>query len=102
MRLLVLTMLVWSSPISAQQLAGPAATAEPRLALQQFEMPVIDYRAPDGSWKRGSGIIVGRDVAPNTTVGLGFFRMRPKSVEGSEAPFAGRSKKVAVGVRLRF
>ena len=102
MRLFLLTLLVWASPAVAQQQSRAIDSPEPPLQIQKFGMPLIDYRAPDGTWKRGNGIIVGRDVAPNTTVGVGFFRMKPKSPDGPETPFAAKSKKVAVGFTLKF
>lgn len=102
MRLLLLSLLVWASPAVAQQQVAATVTAEPRVQIHKFSLPVVDYRAPDGTWKRGNGIIVGRDVAPNATVGVGFFRMKPKSPEATETPFSGKSKKVAVGLTLKF
>lgn len=101
MRLILLSLFLWASPAAAQQGFGPP-TPGPRLAIQQFALPIVDYRAPDGTWKRGNGIIVGRDVAPNATVGVGFFRMKPRSPEVADTPFAGKSKKVAVGLTFKF
>lgn len=78
--------------------------AEPELKLGHgnFTLPVIDYQAPDGSLRRGKGIIIGREVAPNATVGVGFFKIKPRYPDSSAAPFAGKSQKVAVGFSLRF
>ncbi len=94
------------SPALGQKTPAPslAQRSEPDLQLGRgnFSLPVIDYRAADGTWKRGQGIIVGRDIARNATVGIGFFKMKPKSQEGTGAPLAGKSRKVAVGLSLRF
>lgn len=102
MKRLLLIALMWGSPAFAQQHYLRAPTSEPRLQVKKFAMPLTDYQAPDGTWKRGHGIIVGRDVAPNATVGLGLFRIKPKTGDGPSTPFAGKSKKVAVGVTLSF
>ena len=79
-------------------------TAEPQLDLARckFALTSADYRAPDGTWKHGDGIIVGRDISPTTTVGIGFFRMKPRSQEGMASPPAGKSHKVSLGFSLRF
>ncbi|QNM83287.1 hypothetical protein H8M03_02780 [Sphingomonas sabuli] len=79
-----------------------APASEPELDVRKFAVPVADYQAPDGTWKRGRGIIIGRNVAPNTTLGLGVFRMKPKTEDGPNTPFAGKSKKVAVGLTMNF
>ena len=87
--------------------AGPiiiSHPSEPQLQLdhRSFAIPSVDYRAPDGTWKHGNGIIIGRDISPSTTVGIGFFRMRPKSQEVSSSPLARKSHKVSLGLSLRF
>jgi len=102
MRLLLLTVVLWATPAAAQQQFRPSSTSEPRLEIQTFSMPIVDYRAPDGTWKRGNGIILGRDVAPNTVVGVGYLRMKPDSSDGVVTPFSGKSKKFAVGLTLKF
>ena len=108
-------MVAWA--LLALALAGPppltlesdsnltidSRNAEPRLDLsRKFALPQADYRAPDGTWKHGNGIIVGRDISPSTTVGVGFFRMKPKSQEGTSTPLARKSHKVSLGVSVRF
>lgn len=106
--LLLLAMLGGSEAVAAPpggRLALNAPRIEPQLKLDtnQFSMPIVDYKTPTGEWKRGKGIIIGREVAKNTTVGLGVFKMKPKTEDGAtNAPFAGKSKKVALGVSLRF
>lgn len=78
--------------------------SEPKLHLDgsRFSLPVVDYQAPDGTWKHGNGIIIGREVSRNTTVGIGFFRSKPKNDEAGSAPMARKTKKVSVGVSWRF
>lgn len=106
----LLTASAWASPAVAQQtLFEPGMklrVSEPELQLGNgsLALPIIEYRAPDGTWKRGQGIIVGRDISPNATVGLGFFRIKPKYQDqtASNAPAGGGSKKVSLGLSLRF
>lgn len=85
-------------PIEARPPAEPVLN----LSRRNFTLPIVDYRAPDGTWKHGNGIIVGRDIAPNATVGIGFFKFKPKSDENSRAPLARKSSKVSLGFSLRF
>ena len=106
--LLVLAVL-GSSPALAAQPGGSLALNTPRIEPQlklganQFALPIVDYKTPTGTWKRGKGIIIGREVAPNASIGLGVFKMKPKTEDGAtNAPFAGKSKKVAVGISLGF
>ena len=81
----------------------PNSSEEPQLQLDRnFALPSVDYRAPDGTWKHGNGIIIGRDISPSTTVGIGFFRMKAKSQEGMSAPPQRASHKVSLGFSLRF
>ena len=91
----------------AQPLAQPATatTVEPQLQVRRttFALPVVAYQTPAGTWKSGKGILVARDLAPNATLGIGFYRLKPKNLEsGTTVPLAGKSKKVAVGLSLRF
>lgn len=104
--LLLLMTIVWASPALGQQLAGPVLRqpfVEPPLRLGQanFALPVTDYRSPGGTLKRSHGIIVGHEINANTSIGLGLFKMKPKG-DNPSVPFAGKSKKVAVGFSLRF
>lgn len=105
----LLVTLCWTSPAFSQDPLRPTLSSplsEPQLALgkNNFALPVIDYRAPDGTWKRGSGIIIGHNIAPNAAVGLGFFKMKPKFQDPTAPPLptAGKSKKVSLGFSLRF
>ena len=97
--------LLAASPAIAQNVAPSLRTphVEPQLHLgrNNFALPVIEYRAPDGTWKRSNGIIVGHDVSPNASVGLGFFKMKPKYQDPSLPP-VGKSRKVALGFSMRF
>ena len=105
---LLIVALAWASPGLAQQTAGPllqVSPVEPQLDLSRsnFALPVIEYRAPDGTWKRSSGIIIGHDISPNATVGIGFFKMKPTYQDPTvPAPAGGKSKKVSLGFSLRF
>jgi hypothetical protein len=92
------------TPDSGLGMTIESRTAEPKLDLarQKFALPSVDYRAPDGTWKHGNGIIVGRDISPRATVGIGFFRMKPKSQEGMNSPPTRKSHKVSLGLSLRF
>ena len=102
---LLIVGLVSASPAFAQNVGASLRSphVEPQLQLgpENFALPVIEYRAPDGTWKRSNGIIIGHDVAPNASVGLGFFKMKPKYQDPALPP-VGKSKKVALGFSLRF
>jgi hypothetical protein len=106
---LLIMALVSASPALAQEAAEPALhlrSVEPQLDLGRgnLSLPLIDYQAPDGTRKRGKGIIIGRDIAPNASVGIGVFKMKPKYEDpaGSNLPSAGKSTKVSLGFSLRF
>jgi hypothetical protein len=105
---LLVLALISQAPALAQQpepsipLFPSVSGAEPvKVGKNNFALPVIDYRAADGRWKRSTGIIIGREVAPNATIGLGFFNTKPKYQE-SFTPLSGKSRKVALGFSLRF
>ena len=105
----LIVALIWPSTALAQNVPNfvpRSYQVEPELKLDggKFALPIVDYRAPDGTWKRSSGIIIGHDISPNATIGLGFFRMTPKSQEaaGANGPAPGKSKKVSLGFSLRF
>lgn len=101
----LLVMGLAGAPVLAQASGNGFSmpASEPQLDLtRKFALPRADYRAPDGTWKHGDGIIVGRDISPNTTVGLGFFRMKPRSQEGMSSPPTRKSHKVSVGFSTRF
>ena len=104
---LPIAALLATSPALAQNAADPLFTprySEPQLQLGpgHFALPVVEYRAPDGTIKISHGIIIGRNVSPNARVGLGLFRMKPKYDEDSGLPTGSSSRKVALGFSLRF
>ena len=104
---LLIVGLTAAFPAFAQGTPGSAlrsAHAEPQLHLGpgDFALPVVEYRAPDGTLKVSHGIIIGRDVAPNARVGFGLFKMKPKYDEDSGLPTGKKSRKVALGFSLRF
>ena len=103
---LLIASLFAASPAFAQTVAGSTARflhSEPQLQLGpgNFSLPIVEYRAPDGTWKRSNGIIIGHDVSPNTSIGLGFFKMKPK-FQDPTLPSVGKSKKVSLGLSMRF
>ena len=113
MRLVALVAIaIWAAPAAGQSIAaancslGSKPLIEPDLQISRsgFSLPVIEYLASDGTRKRSRGIIIGRDVAPNTVVGLGVFSTAPKSGGPPEGPLAPakKSKKVAFGISVRF
>jgi hypothetical protein len=98
-----------ASVATAQPLSLPTgkfASGEPQLQLgsNNFSMPVVEYRAPDGTIKRGSGIIIGHDIAPNATVGIGFFKLKPRYDDPAAppTPSAVKSRKMSLGFSMRF
>jgi len=68
--------------------------------------PVIDYSGPDGLLRTQRGIIAGKQVAPGTVVGLGFWETAPKArgyVGDVPANAAQRrTRRAAVGLSWRF
>jgi len=48
--------------------------------------------------------IVGHDIAPNATVGIGFFKLKPRYDDPAAPPTpnAGKSRKVSLGFSMRF
>lgn len=106
---LLLVAFSWAPPGTSQSIVEPplsSPSSEPQLQLgkNSFALPVIEYRAPGGTWKRSSGIVVGHDISPNAAVGLGFFKMKPKFQDPTAPPLptAGKSKKISLGLSLRF
>lgn len=106
-RIMLIVALFWASPVLAQKIPfGPKFQmkfVEPGLQLGagNFALPVIEYQAPDGTWKRSSGIIIGHDISPNAAVGIGFFKMAPKYKDRT-APPQSKSRKVSAGFSVRF
>lgn len=104
--------LVWAAPALSQRFV-PAPPSEPkidirshepgvRLGRSSFSLPVVRYVAPDGTFKRSRGIIIGREIGRNATVGLGLFKTKSARQDDSTRPAATKSRKVAVGVTFRF
>ncbi|HUG46742.1 MAG TPA: hypothetical protein VMK31_09580 [Sphingomicrobium sp.] len=108
----VLLTILGASAAYGQQMpasAIPGAVAQPLpnqplldLGNGRFSLPVIEYRAPGGTLKRGQGFIFAHDVDPNTIVGIGLFKSKPKEPEAPGIPTTGKSRKMAVGVSFRF
>lgn len=103
---LLIVALSSASPGLAQGVSPlelrPSAIEPPlELGSSKFALPVVEYRAPDGSWKRSNGIIVGHDIGANAAVGIGLFKMTPKYQDLSVQQ-TGKSRKVSLGFSLRF
>ena len=105
---LLIVALSSASPALAQQPEArgfsPLVQSEPKLEIgkSDFALPVVEYRAPDGTIKISQGIFIGRDISPNARVGLGLFKVKPKYDEDSGLPTGSRSRKVALGIALKF
>ena len=87
---------------SAKDLTEP----ERLVARHGVRLPVIDYTGPTGGRERKSGIVAGVSIAPNTTVGVGFFNIRRAKSGLAPDPQLDRtrrnSKKAAIGISLKF
>ena len=88
-------------PPTAQTLQTTVVSTKVTTAPASFALPLIDYSAPGGAAK-APGILIGRDIAPNATVGLGFFKLKPRYTDNAAAAPVGKSKKISVGLSLRF
>lgn len=102
-------LLAGAAPLAADPapIIRWAVPPEPRVSTPGVSLPVIDYVAPDGSLKIRRGIIAGKQIAPNATVGIGLFDTLPKTQRLT--PFDNplerkpkRSRKAAVGFSLSF
>ena len=96
-----------SSTVSAlPSLSGIGRTASTQVQRPNMAFPVIDYGAPVSSSPMPRGIIVGRQIAPGTVLGLGIFQSTPKmrgyvgEMPQNMAP--ARSKRAAVGLSFKF
>ena len=70
-----------------------------------FSFPTITYTAPTGETRQRKGILIGRQVAPNTLLGVGLFETAPRQRGYSAEAAEGRAKgkrRAAVGLSLRF
>ena len=81
---------------------------EPRRFLPErgVRLPVVDYSGPTGAPERERGIVAGISLAPNTTLGVGFFNSRRAKSGLAPDPQLDRtrrsSKKAAIGISLKF
>ena len=95
------------APVASYDLSTSTMTAvEPFKPERGIRLPIVDYTASDGSRARSTGIIAGVDIAPGTTLGVGFISTRRAKSSLSPDPQLERSarggKKVAIGVRVKF
>jgi hypothetical protein len=105
--------------LSSSPLEEPAVTtsfnlspAKPLTETERFfprrgvRLPVIDYTGPTGGRERESGIVAGVSIAPNATVGVGFFNTRRGKSGLAPDPQLDttrrNSKKAAIGISLKF
>ena len=113
MRLLALWMVVLTAvpaaPLCAQRvflLSDPAISQPRQSANPSFSIQVSDEFAPDGTQRQRRGILAGIDVAPQTTIGIGFFdsspKMRGPGFESRIDSYSKKSRKAAVGMSFRF
>lgn len=71
-----------------------------------IEFPLSQYVDHSGTTRQRRGIVVGTEIAPDTTVGVGLFDILPRS--RSLTPPADvmarpkRARSAAVGITLRF
>ena len=95
------------TPAAAQSLPLLVAPDDEPIHVRQrgFSFPTINYTSPTGETRQRKGILVGRQVAPNTLVGVGLFetlpRLRGYSPEAAEGRAKGK-RRAAVGMSLRF
>jgi hypothetical protein len=104
--------------------AGWAQAADPGLSATSFDVsrltavplparkdPAVALRMiekvePSGSKTRHSGILIGEDVGPNMTLGLGLFSIKPRKSGLAPDPqldsSARPSKKASVRLTIRF
>lgn len=96
-----------TTPAAAQNIPLRIVPDDEPIPLRQrgFSFPTINYTAPTGETRQRKGILIGRQVAPNTLVGVGLFetasRLRGYSPEATEGRAKGK-RRAAVGMSLRF
>ena len=96
-----------ATPAAAQSLPLSFVPDDEPVHVRQrgFSFPTINYTAPTGETRQRKGILVGRQVAPNTLVGVGLFetapRLRGYSPEAAEGRAKGK-RRAAIGMSLRF
>lgn len=96
-----------TTPAAAQGIPLRAIPDDEPVHVRQrgFSFPTINYTAPTGEIRQRKGILIGRQVAPNTLVGVGLFETAPKVRGYSPDAAEGRAKgkrRAAVGISLRF
>jgi hypothetical protein len=72
-----------------------------------FSLPIVTYTEPDGALRMRKGIIAGKQVAPDTVLGVGLFESSPKArpLLAPENPMERRqrrSRNAAVGLKISF
>lgn len=103
----MLAISACATPAAAQQFPIPFIPDDEPVHVRQrgFSFPTINYTAPTGETRQRKGILIGRQVAPNTLVGVGLFETTPRlkgySPEASEGRAKGK-RRAAIGMSLRF
>ncbi len=71
-----------------------------------ISLPIAEYAKANGARVRQRGIIIGTDIAPNITFGLGFGDLKPRKSALSPEPQrdAGsrKSRNAALRLNVRF
>jgi hypothetical protein len=103
----MLAISACASPAAAQELPLQFIPDDEPVHVRQrgFSFPTINYTAPTGETRQRKGILIGRQVAPNTLVGVGLFETAPKLKGYSPEAAEGRAKgkrRAAIGMSLRF
>lgn len=103
----MLAISACASPAAAQELPLQFIPDDQPVHVRQrgFSFPTINYTAPTGETRQRKGILIGRQVAPNTLVGVGLFETAPKLKGYSPEAAEGRAKgkrRAAIGMSLRF
>lgn len=95
-----------ATPAAAQGLPLSFVPDDPVQVRQRgFSFPTINYTAPTGETRQRKGILVGRQVAPNTLIGVGLFETAPRFRGYSPEAAEGRAKgkrRAAIGMSLHF
>ena len=103
----ILALSACATPAVAQEAPLSFVTDDEPVHVRQrgFSFPTINYTAPTGETRQRKGILIGRQVAPNTLLGVGLFetapRLRGYSPEAAEGRAKGK-RRAAVGMSLRF
>jgi hypothetical protein len=108
---MMIPLAVAAGPAAAQ--SAPQArstlnltTAEPALVAgnRGFDLSIGDYVDESGARQKRRGIVFGREIAPNATVGIGLFERSRRSHLGPQLDTVTqrRSRGAAVGLSVRF